>query len=136
MVASAGPEEYRRAIEVAATADEADALIVIFTPVDASRSEEILAAIRDGIRAARATGGDRKPILACVMTDGRPPVPLRVDGETIPTYAFPENAARALAKIAAYATWRSQPPGPVLGLRRRARRRGAERLPPGARPTG
>ena len=50
------------------------------------------------------------------MTDGRPPVPLRVDGETIPTYAFPENAARALAKIAAYAAWRAQPPGLFWGF--------------------
>jgi acetyl coenzyme A synthetase (ADP forming)-like protein len=115
MVASAGPEEYRQAIEVAASADEADALIVIFTPVDTSRSEEILTAIRDGIRAARAYG-KAKPILACVMTDGRPPVPLRVDRETIPTYAFPENAARALAKIAAYSAWRAQPLGLFWGF--------------------
>ncbi len=54
MVASAGPHEYQQAIEVAATTDDADALIVIFTPVDTARAEEILAAIRDGIRAARA----------------------------------------------------------------------------------
>ena len=54
MVASAGPHEYQRAIEVAATTDDADALIVIFTPVDTARAEDILAAIRDGIRAARA----------------------------------------------------------------------------------
>jgi len=33
----------------------------------------ILAAVRNGIRDARATGHDPKPILACVMTDGRPP---------------------------------------------------------------
>jgi acetyl coenzyme A synthetase (ADP forming)-like protein len=116
MVASAGPEEYRRAIEVAASAEEADALIIIFTPVDTTRSDEILAAIRDGIRASRVAGGDRKPILACVMSDGRPPVPLRIDAETIPTYAFPENAARALAKVAAYSRWRSQPPGLFWGF--------------------
>ena len=115
MVASAGPDEYRQTIEVAAAADEADALLVIFTPVDTSRSEEILAAIREGIRAARGHG-HRTPILACVMTDGRPPVPLRVDGETIPTYAFPENAARALAKIAAYSRWRGQAPGLFWGF--------------------
>jgi acyl-CoA synthetase (NDP forming)/RimJ/RimL family protein N-acetyltransferase len=115
MVASAGPEEYRQTIEVAASADEADALIVIFTPVDTSRSEAILAAIRDGIRGARENG-HRKPILACVMTDGRPPVPIRVDDETVPTYAFPENAARALAKIAAYSLWRTQPAGLFWGF--------------------
>ena len=34
MVASAGPEEYRRAVEVALTAEDVDALIVIYTPVD------------------------------------------------------------------------------------------------------
>ena len=33
-----------------------------------------------------------------------------------PTYAFPENAARALAKIAAYAAWRAQPPGLFWGF--------------------
>jgi acyl-CoA synthetase (NDP forming) len=115
MVASAGPEEYRQTIEVPPPRDEADALIVIYTPVDTSRSEEIPAAIREGVRAARRTGGS-KPVLACVMTDGRPPAPLRVDGETIPSYAFPENAARALAKIAAYSLWRSQPPGLFWGF--------------------
>jgi acyl-CoA synthetase (NDP forming) len=116
MVASAGPDEYRQAIEVAATTDDTDALIVLFTPVDTSRSDEILGAIRDGIRAARATAGAHKPILACVMTDGRPPVPLRVGAESVPTYAFPENAARALAKVAAYAAWRSQPSGLFWGF--------------------
>ena len=116
MVASAGPDAYRQAIAIAATADEADALLVIFTPVDASQSAEILTAIGDGIRAARAHGGPAKPILACLMTDGRPPVPLRVDAETIPTYAFPENAARALATIAAYAAWRAGAPGLFWGF--------------------
>jgi len=111
MVASAGPHEYQQAIEVAATTDDADALIVLFTPVDTARAEDILAAIRDGIRTSRARGGDAKPILACVMTDGRPPVPIRIGDETVPTYPFPENAARALAKIVTYATWRSQPAG-------------------------
>src|SRR6185295_1345824 len=38
-------------------------------------------------------------------------VPLRIAGEAIPTYAFPENAARALGKAAAYAGWRNQPAG-------------------------
>jgi acyl-CoA synthetase (NDP forming) len=30
--------------------------------------------------------------------------------ERVPAYAFPENAARALGKIAAYAEWRAEPP--------------------------
>ena len=38
------------------------------------------------------------------------PEPLYAGAERIPTYAFPENAARALAKTATYSEWRSQPP--------------------------
>jgi len=43
-------------------------------------------------------------------------VPLDADGERIPAYAFPENAARALARIATYAEWRAQPPGLLWGF--------------------
>ena len=68
-------------------------------------------AIRDGI--ARPDAGRRraKPVLACVMADAGRPQPLDAGGERVPAYAFPENAARALAKVAAYADWRAQPPG-------------------------
>jgi acetyl coenzyme A synthetase (ADP forming)-like protein len=111
MVASAGPTEYRRTIEVALTADDTDALIVIYTPVDASHSSDTLHAIREGIAAGRRAGATAKPILMCVMADGRRPQPVIVEGERVPTYAFPENAARALAKVAAHAEWRAQTPG-------------------------
>lgn len=116
MVASASGDDYRRAIEVALTADESDALIVIFTPVDATRSAEIQSAIREGVADGRRAGATRKPILACVMADLGRVLPLDVGGEHLPTYAFPENAARALGKIAAYATWRAQPPGLFWGF--------------------
>jgi acyl-CoA synthetase (NDP forming) len=111
LVASAGAGEYRQAIQTALAAPEVDALIVVFTPVDASTSEEILAAIRDGIAAARTRGATGKPVLACLMSDAAARQPLRVDGETIPAYTFPENAARALGKVAAYAAWRRRPAG-------------------------
>jgi acyl-CoA synthetase (NDP forming) len=111
MVASAGTEEYRRAIETAITADEVDALLVIYTSVDASRYEAVLAAIREGIAAGRAAGATDKTVLACLMADTAHPVPLEADGERVPVYPFPENAIRALGKIAAYAAWRAQPPG-------------------------
>jgi acetate---CoA ligase (ADP-forming) len=111
MVASAGPNEYRRAIEVALTAPDSDALIVLYTPVDIDGTGPTLDAIRDGIRAGRRSSATAKPILACMLADRGRLVPLEVDGERVPAYAFPENAARALAKVAAYADWRAQPPG-------------------------
>ena len=116
MVASAGPDEYRQAIEVALTDPDTDALIVIFAPVDARQSAATIAAIRDGIASARRAGATGKPILACVMADPGRPQPLDAGGERIPAYVFPENAARALAKVAAYAEWRTQPPGLLWGF--------------------
>jgi acetyl coenzyme A synthetase (ADP forming)-like protein len=111
MVASAGPEAYRQAIETVLAAPDVDALIVVFTPIDEARSTNILAGIRAGIAAARDRGALNKPVVACLMSDSPETVPLRVGNETIPTYAFPENAARALGHAAAYAAWRSQPAG-------------------------
>ena len=111
MVASAGPTEYRKTIEVALTADDVDALIVIFTPVDAGAAATTLAAIRDGVAAGRDAGGTGKPVLTCLMAGAGRPVPLLVNDERVPAYAFPENAVRALAKIAGYAEWRARTPG-------------------------
>jgi acetate---CoA ligase (ADP-forming) len=111
MVASATPGDYRRAVEVALTSDDIDALIVIYTPVDPCGSAATLQAIREGLAAGRQAGAIHKPIVACVMADRGGPAPLVVNGERVPAYAFPENAARALAKVASYADWRAQPPG-------------------------
>jgi acetyl coenzyme A synthetase (ADP forming)-like protein len=122
MIASAGPAEYRQAIEAVLAAPEVDALIVIFTPVDRRTSSGTLEAIREGIAAGRQSGARQKPVLSCVMANhAGPPAPLTItylEGpeksgavtERVPAYAFPENAARALGKVSAYAAWRAQPP--------------------------
>jgi acetyl coenzyme A synthetase (ADP forming)-like protein len=116
MVASAGPGEYERAVEIALTAPDTDALIVIFTPIDRRTSDLVVAAIRRGIANGRRAGGTNKPILACVMAEPGRQAPLDADGERIPSYAFPENAARALGRVASYASWRAQPPGLCWGF--------------------
>jgi acetyl coenzyme A synthetase (ADP forming)-like protein len=112
MIASAGPDQYRRAIETALTSDDADALVVIYTPVDRTKTDETIAAIREGIVGARRTTPN-KPVLACVMADDGRPKPIVAGDERIPAYAFPENAVRALAKAATYADWRAKSPGMV-----------------------
>jgi len=116
MVASAGPAEYGAAIEAVLASPDTDALIVIFTPVDSSCSEQIVSAIQDAIGRARAAGVLNKPILACVMAEARGHVSLCAGVERIPTYTFPENAVRALGKASSYATWRRQPAGLFWGF--------------------
>ena len=112
MVASAGADAYRQAIETVLAADEIDAVIVIYTPVDPSQSGVILDGIRAGIAGARAVG-HLKPVLACLMTDRARPEPLAVGDERVPVYVFPENAARALSKVTRYADWRRAIGGPA-----------------------
>lgn len=116
MVASAGPNEYRRAIEIVLAADETDALVIIHAPLDARRSAEVLSAIASGIAAGRRAGASNKPVLACVMATPGRPAPLHTGDETIPAYAFPENAVHALGKARAYARWRSEPLGLFWGF--------------------
>ncbi len=116
MVASSGEREYRQTIETVLSAAEVDALIVIFTPVDAGSSAAILRAICDGVTAARRGGGADKPVLACLLAERGRLVPLEAGGERLPAYAFPENAVRALGRSAAYAEWRRRAPALLWGF--------------------
>ncbi|MBM4071776.1 MAG: GNAT family N-acetyltransferase [Planctomycetes bacterium] len=113
MIASAGAELYRQAVETVLDSGEADALIVIYIPVDPSRNVDITAAIVSAVAAARSSKSLPLPVLACMMAEEGRATALSGHGERIPTYAFPEAAARVLGKAAAYADWRSQPVGVV-----------------------
>ncbi|MGE3177111.1 MAG: GNAT family N-acetyltransferase [Vicinamibacterales bacterium] len=116
LIASAGPDEFRHAVQTMLGTPDVDAVIVLHTPVDSTRSAAIADGIKAGIVAGRAAGGEGKPVLACLMTQSGPPTPLNTGAEQIPTYAFPENAVRALAKAAACARWREEPPGLYCGF--------------------
>ncbi len=110
MVASASPDDYRRAIETVLGTNDVDALVIIYTPIDPSQSASVLEGVRQGVRGARQAGC-HKPVLACLMTDAARPQPLQVEDERVPVYVFPENAVRALSKVASYADWRRAQPG-------------------------
>jgi acetyl coenzyme A synthetase (ADP forming)-like protein len=113
MIASASPDHYRRTVETVLTADEVDSLVVIYLPLDKTTTGPVLDAICEGITAGRAAGGTGKPVLACLMTEEGINRPLELGNEKIPSYTFPESAARVLGKVAAYAEWRSRPLGTI-----------------------
>lgn len=113
LVASAGPAEFRTTIEIVIADRNVDAVVAIYTPVDTVRPAAILAGIGEGVRAARDAGVRDKPVLLCAMTRKRRAAPLPAGSERLPAYMFPENAIRALGKIAAYSTWRSKPEGQI-----------------------
>jgi len=114
MIASARADSYRKTIETVLPAPEVDAMIVIYIPVDRNDSQSVAEAIKDGVVRAR-TAGDRKPVVACLMANGGSHT-LKMEHETIPSYPFPESAAKVLAKAANYAEWRLKPLALVPGF--------------------
>ncbi len=107
MVFSTSADPYRHAVETLLAAPEVDSLIVIHSLLDPKLSGDLVEAIRQGVGAGRAAGGAGKPVLACLVAKEDAGTPMLLFGESVPTYAFPESAARVLGKVAAYAVWRA-----------------------------
>jgi acyl-CoA synthetase (NDP forming) len=114
MIASATAEEFRKAVEILLSAEELDSLIVLTIDVEVVDIAAIAAAIYVGAGAARTHGGSGKPLLTCLMDGEKARRVTGAGGERFPDYAFPENAARVLGKLARYAAWRAQPEDVIL----------------------
>src|SRR5262249_41824386 len=111
MIASATPAQYERAVEVVGADAEIDALVVIYIPPMVSGREAVAAAI------ARAAGRvpAEKPVLTVFMSArGAPAVLSSGPRGGLPSYSFPENAARVLAAAERYGRWRRRPTGTVV----------------------
>lgn len=109
MLAAASAEDFRRAIRILSECAEVDAIIAIFIPPLLTHAEDVALAIRTAARElARPV-----PLLTVFMSSHGIPAELRRADVRIPSYAFPEDAARALSHAARYATWRQTPPGTV-----------------------
>jgi acetyl coenzyme A synthetase (ADP forming)-like protein len=107
MVASASADDFARTIRVVASDPNVDALIVIFIPPMALRPEEVAGEI---LTAARELDG-RIPLISTFMASHGSPEILS-DGQCrIPSYPFPEEAARALASAVQYGKWLATPQG-------------------------
>jgi acetate---CoA ligase (ADP-forming) len=107
MLASAPAEHYRRALETILRDDHVDSVIAIFIPPLVTEPGAVATAIAEGARAVEG-----KPVLGVFMRADGAPATLA----PIPSYAFPESAALALARVTAYGQWRAKPidPPPVI----------------------
>jgi acetyl coenzyme A synthetase (ADP forming)-like protein len=110
MIAAAGPEQYRQAIEALLESDEVDALIALFIPASDIGVSETATAIRE---AGEATPDD-KTFLCVYMQSGGAPTELSSADVGFPTFSFPERAAKALKKAATYAEWLARPDGSIV----------------------
>jgi acyl-CoA synthetase (NDP forming) len=105
MIASASAAQYQEAIRIIGRDPEVDAIVVIFVPPLVTKPEDVARAIVAG---ARDVAG-AKPILTVFMQARGVPDELRSSDLRLPSYAFPEDAAAALASVARYAEWRARP---------------------------
>ena len=136
MIASAGADSYARAIAVLAADATIDALIVIFTPPLVTRATDVARGIRTAVRELPRS----IPVLAVFLSVSGVPAELSDERVRIPSFAYPEDAARALAHALRYARWKSRPEGTIPhfdvrsdeadGILSAARARGGGWLPP------
>ncbi|MGD0984913.1 MAG: acetate--CoA ligase family protein [Acidimicrobiales bacterium] len=108
MIASATAQQYGQAIRVLGAAPEIDALIVMFNTPLITRASDVATEVI----AARAELSREVPLITVFMNREGTPSALREAG--IPSFAFPENAARALGRSIAWEEGRGRPAGKVL----------------------
>jgi acetyl coenzyme A synthetase (ADP forming)-like protein len=118
MIASAKADHYAAAIKMAGADPNVDSLIVIYIPPRLHPPEEVAQAIAE---AAGEVPMD-KPVLT-VFTSWRGAPPMLSNGPRgrLPSYSFPENAARALAAAEKYGRWRTRSRGSILALEAKAK---------------
>ncbi len=107
LIASANADDYERAIEVVLADDGIDAAVVIYTDPMVSDGQTVAGAV------ARAASTSSKPVAGTFLATGVGSVlgTWERDGTGVPTYDFPEDASKALARAAELAAWRRRPSG-------------------------
>jgi acyl-CoA synthetase (NDP forming)/GNAT superfamily N-acetyltransferase len=103
--AAVPPGVFRRCLELLAADDGVDAVLALPLPT----------ALADLVPAA-CSAGLSKPLVLSVLDQAEAVALLPGASGTVPAYAYPGSAARALAHAAGYGAWRARPPGQVPGF--------------------
>jgi acetate---CoA ligase (ADP-forming) len=115
LAASATAHGYSQALHTVLGSDEIDAVIVIFTPPLVTRADDVAEAVVRSVDAS-AVEGQAKPVVASFLGTGAVRLILHRASRPVPCFAYPENAARALAHAATYGDWRARAPGTAPAL--------------------
>ena len=109
MIAAAPAESYAKALRILAEWDGIDAIIILYVPVLVTNPEGIAA----GIRETALDLPRPLPLLSVFLSSKGTPDSLKTGGLSLPSYPFPEDAARALAHAVRYGIWTQTPEGTV-----------------------
>jgi len=105
MIATATADHYRDVIDELARWEGIDALVVIFIRPLLTKAEAVAAAVAD----AAARLARPMPIQTVFMSERDRHSASAAPG--VPTVSYPEDAARALARVVRHAEWRQRPVG-------------------------
>jgi acetate---CoA ligase (ADP-forming) len=112
MIATASAEDYARTIDAVAVAGVADAIVSIFVSPLVTDPDDVAHAVHEA--AARHVA--ELTFASVFMSREGSPAGLRAGEVRVPSYVFPEDAARALGHAARYGAWRAAPVGSVPEL--------------------
>jgi acetyl coenzyme A synthetase (ADP forming)-like protein len=108
LIASGTAQDYAAAMRILIDSAACDAIVTIFVPPLVTQPVDVALAIREVAQSA----GD-VTIAAVFMTREGTPHEISSAKVEVPSYRFPEDAARAVALAARHGVWRSRPEGVV-----------------------
>src|SRR6185437_4582317 len=109
LIASASADDYRRTLQALIEADACDAIVAIFVPALATQAADVAMAIR---HVAESNPG--VTIATVMMVSQGTPGELRSTRVRVPSYNFPEDAARAMALAIKHGRWRARARGRLV----------------------
>jgi len=111
MTAESGADEYRQALKLLAQDEGIDIAIALLVSPVASRTDNVALAIREVAPEFYRRG---KTLVASFMGLRGAPIELGFgEDHFVPSYAFPEAAATAIAKACEYRDWLQMPRGTI-----------------------
>ena len=112
----ADPELYRRTLEELLVDDAVQIVIAMYI----ARNNRARANVVEAIQRARqnTSSWHEKPIICCFMDRLSRQPEIENEHERVPSYHFPESAARALGHVLSYASWLRRPIGVIPMLER------------------
>jgi acetyl coenzyme A synthetase (ADP forming)-like protein len=108
LIASGTAEQYGRVLEILGNSPNVDTLFVIFMPGGAAEESAVARAIVD----SRRRIPEELPVVSVFMSVRG--VPEALASASVPSFAFPEDAARSMGRVAAYSEWRNRPIGSIV----------------------
>jgi acetyltransferase len=108
MVASAGPEQYEKALDLVLADEGVDSVIVIFVPPILVEPKEVVT------RVTHVSKRYRKPVYCVLMAEERyyEEIPKKI-ADAPPLYRFPESAVRAISAVERYRSWCARAEGKI-----------------------